>query len=73
VLRIESRLLRLLKAVFIPITMKYFDRSLDSANLKFKSSDKGAPLRRDSCAAFAAANSISKCDIVLSMSLAKKI
>lgn len=71
VLRIESRLLRLLKAVFIPITMKYFDRPLDSVTLKFKSSDKGAPLSSDSCADLAAASSISKCDIVLSRSLGK--
>jgi hypothetical protein len=70
VLRIESYLMRLLKAVFISISVKQFDRSLDSTNLKVTSSEKEPPFRRDSYAALAAADSI-KCEIVLSMSLGK--
>jgi hypothetical protein len=56
--------LRLLKAVLIPTTIKYLLFPDDP--VLFKSSDKGEPLSMDSCAALAAANSISKFEIVLS-------
>ena len=64
VARTESLLLRLLNAVFIPTTIRYLLFPDDS--VFFESSDKGEPLRMDSCAALAAANSISKFEIVLS-------
>lgn len=64
VVRTESLLLRLLKAVLIPTTIRYLLFPDDSAF--FNSSDNGEPLRMDSCAALAAANSISKFEIVLS-------
>lgn len=70
VARTESLLLRLLNAVFIPTTMKYFCLPFDSVS--FRSSDKGEPLSIDSCVALAAANSISKFDIVLSSDLQLK-
>lgn len=63
-LRIESLLFRLLKAVLIPITIKYFGRPLES--VKLNSSDMGEPLSIDSCAALAAAKSISRFEIVFS-------
>jgi hypothetical protein len=64
VLRIESLLLRLLKAVLMPITIRYFRRPLDSELLY--SSETGEPLRNDSCRVLAAESSVSKFDIFLS-------
>ena len=64
VLRIESLLLRLLKAVLMPITMKYFRLPADSEALY--SSETGEPLRNDSCRVLAAESSVSKFDMVLS-------
>ena len=64
VARIESLLFLLLKAVLIPITIRYFLFLDDSALLT--SVDNGEPLSKDSCAVLAAANSISKLEIVLS-------
>lgn len=64
VARTESLLFRLLKAVLIPTTIKYLLFPDDSVS--FNSSDRGEPLRIDSCVALAAANSISKFEIVLS-------
>lgn len=63
VARTESLLFRLLKAVLIPTTIRnllFPDESV------FESPDEGEPLRIDSCVALAAANSISKFEIVLS-------
>ena len=64
VARTESLRLRLLKAVLTPTTIKYFLFLLDPEILR--SSDMGEPLSIDTCAALAAANSISKFEIVLS-------
>lgn len=63
VARTESLLFRLLKAVFIPTTIKYL--LFPDNSMSFNSSI-GEPLKTDSCAALAAANSISKVEIVLS-------
>lgn len=63
--RTESLLFLLLKAVLIPITIKYF-LFPDDSPFFFISPDIGEPLTIDSCVALAAANSISKFDIVLS-------
>lgn len=64
VVRTESLLLRLLKAVLIPTTIKY---RLFPGNCLFSTSfDIGAPFIKDSCADLAAANSISKLEMVLS-------
>lgn len=62
VARTESLRFLLLNAVLTPTTMKYFLLLVES--LLF--SDVGAPLSIDSCAAFAAANSISNVEMVLS-------
>lgn len=62
--RTESLLFLLLNAVFIPITIRYF-RFLKESPFSAVS-DTGDPARIASCAAFAAANSISKLEIVLS-------
>lgn len=51
----------------MPITIKYFLLFVDS--LILKSSDTGVPLSIESCTALAAANSISKFEIVLSSDL----
>jgi hypothetical protein len=59
VARTESRRFRLLNAVLMPMTMKYF-------RFPVVDSGDGAPLRIESCVAFAEASSISKFDIVLS-------
>lgn len=64
VARTESRLFLLLKAVLIPTTIKYLLFPDDW--VFFRSSDEGEPLCIDSWAALAAANSISKFEIVLS-------
>lgn len=69
--RTESLRLRLLKAVFTPTTMKYFRLPLDPVS--FMSSDIGEPFSIDSCVALAAANSISRFDIVLSSVLQHKV
>uniref|UniRef100_A0A0A9PQR7 Uncharacterized protein n=1 Tax=Arundo donax TaxID=35708 RepID=A0A0A9PQR7_ARUDO len=60
----ESLLLRLLKAVLIPITMRYFLLPVDSEALY--SSETGEPLRKESCRVLAAESSVSKFAIVLS-------
>jgi hypothetical protein len=60
----ESLLLRLLKAVLMPITMKYLRLPADSEALY--SSETGEPFRNDSCSVLAAESSDSKFDIVLS-------
>lgn len=70
VARTESLRFRLLKAVLTPRTIKYFLFPIDSVT--FRSSDIGEPLSMDSCAAFAAANSISKFEMVLSSVLHSK-
>lgn len=64
VARTESLLFRLLNAVFIPITMKYFLFIVESFCAVV--SGVGEPLSIESCAAFAAANSISRLEMVLS-------
>jgi hypothetical protein len=64
VLRIESLLLRLLKAVLMPITIRYFRGPVDSELLY--SSETGEPLRNDSCRVLAAESSVSKFAIFLS-------
>lgn len=64
VARTESLRFRLLKAVLIPITIKYFLFFVDSATLW--SSDMRESFNTDSWAALAAANSISRFEIVLS-------
>lgn len=69
VARTESLRFRLLKAVFIPITIRYF--CLPIGPLNFESSDWGDPLSTDSCTALAAANSISRFEMVLSNVLGK--
>jgi hypothetical protein len=66
----ESLLLRLLKAVLIPITIWYFRLSIDSEILK--SSATGEPLSKDSCRDLAAESSVSKLAIVLSSVLHSK-
>lgn len=48
----------------MPTTIRYL--LLPDDSVFFKSSDKGEPLSIDSCAALAAASSISKFEIVLS-------
>jgi hypothetical protein len=63
----ESLLLRLLKAVLMPITMKYLGLPADSEALY--SSETGEPFRNDSCSVLAAESSDSKFDIVLSKDL----
>ena len=63
-LRIESLLLRLLKAVLIPITIRYLRLPVDSEALY--SSDTGDPLRKESCRVLAAESSVSKFAMVLS-------
>lgn len=64
VVRTESLLFRLLKAVFIPMTMRYFLFLVNSGI--FTSSVMGEPLSIESCKDLAAASSISKFEIVLS-------
>lgn len=64
VARSESLLLRLLKAVLMPTTIKYFLFLADSGI--FKSWDKGELLSTESWRVLAAANFISKSEIVLS-------
>lgn len=66
----ESLLLRLLKAVLMPITMRYFLLPIDSETLK--SSETGEPLSNDSCRVLAAESSVSKVAIVLSSVLQPK-
>ena len=63
----ESLLLRLLNAVLIPITIRYFLLPIDSETLK--SSATGEPLSKDSCRDLAAESSVSKLAIVLSSDL----
>lgn len=60
----ESLLLRLLKAVLIPITIRYLRLPIDSEILN--SSETGEPFSRDSCSDLAAESSVSKLAIVLS-------
>jgi transcriptional regulator of nitric oxide reductase len=64
VARTESLRLRLLKAVLIPMTIKYFLFILVSSFFKF--SDMEKPSITDSCAALPSVNFISNFDIVLS-------
>lgn len=64
VARTESLLFRLLKAVFIPMTIRYFLFLVNSRI--FRSWVIGEPLIVESCNAHAAANSISRFEIVLS-------
>lgn len=59
----ESLLFLLLKAVFMPTTIRYFRLPLAPAAGKF--CEVGEPLNKDSCVALAPANSISKLEIVL--------
>ena len=63
----ESLLLRLLKAVLIPMTIRYFLLPIDSETLN--SSATGEPLSKDSCRDLAAESSVSKLAIVLSSDL----
>lgn len=65
VARTESLRFRLLKAVLIPITIKYL-LFRDDPVFTFSESDTGDPFVMVSCTALAAANSISKFEIVLS-------
>jgi hypothetical protein len=60
----ESLLLRLLNAVLIPITIRYFRLPIDSETLY--SSATGEPFSRDSCSDLAAESSVSRLAIVLS-------
>lgn len=60
----ESLLLRLLKAVLMPMTMRYLRLPADSEALY--SCETGEPLRNDSCSVLAAESSVSKFAIVLS-------
>lgn len=69
VARIESLLFRLLKAVLIPTTIK--NRLFPCGCFFHISSDTGAPFCKDSCTDLAAANSISKLEMVLSNVLQK--
>ena len=66
----ESLLLRLLKAVLMPMTIRYFLLPIDSETLK--SSETGEPLSNDSCRVLAADSSVSKVAIVLSSVLQPK-
>ena len=66
----ESLLLRLLKAVLMPITIRYFLFPIDSETLN--SSETGEPLSKDSCRVLAAESSVSKLAIVLSSVLHQK-
>jgi hypothetical protein len=70
VYRMESLLLRLLKAVLIPITIRYFRLPIDSDILN--SSATGEPLSKDSCRDLAAESSVSKLTIFLSSVLHSK-
>lgn len=64
VLRMESLLLQLLKAVLMLMIMRYLCLPDDSKALY--SCETGEPLRNDSCSVLAAGSSVSKFPIVLS-------
>lgn len=66
----ESLLFRLLNAVLMPITIRYFRLPIDSESLN--SSATGEPLSKDSCRDLAAESSVSKLAIVLSSVLHSK-